>query len=75
MEQQHYVLTWNKENCRIGGRRGTLDIFCVEEILPNGQRRTVHADIQFGTRRFSSDLIRILHRLVRNRDVKEGRAA
>ena len=47
MKQQEFIVSYDKQKCRINGRTGMIKTVRIEEVLPDGTKQTVHTDVRY----------------------------
>ncbi len=47
MKQQEFIVSYDKQKCRINGQTGTIKTVRIEEVFPDGTKKTVHTDVRY----------------------------
>ena len=61
MQERNLIFSYEEKKCKIDGKKGNLETFTVDEILPGGQKTNLATDIYFHTAKQKSLPGKLLH--------------
>lgn len=47
MQERNLIFSFDEKKCKIDGKKGKLETFRVEEILPDGNKANISTEIRF----------------------------